>query len=182
MGVCIVTCYTKGVHESHRHLYPCHEPIVSRSPEDFRKDAISAEQEKKPVNGIKGRCFLDEIIQIPIDVPIDAMHQVFLGCGKSIIRALVGSLTKKEISVVEDRIKNIKCPRSFNCKPKSISELMYWKARDFKFFLFHFGSFCLEGLVKEDFQRSFSHLSLSIRLLSLKMIEESHIKAGLLRC
>ena len=44
---------------------------------------------------------------------------------------LEGSLTKEDISVVEDRIQNNDCPRSFNGKSKSISELMYWKARDF---------------------------------------------------
>ena len=88
-----------------RHLCPCHEPSY-RSPEDFRKDATSAEEVNKPSNGIK-ECFLDEIIQTPIQVPIDAKHQVFLGCGKSMTTALVGFLTN--ISVGEDGIKNINC-------------------------------------------------------------------------
>ena len=75
-----LNCYTKDVHENHRHQYPCHEPIVCRSPEDVCEDASLAEKEK------------------------------------TVMEYLEGSLTKEDISVVEDRIKNIDCPRSFNSK------------------------------------------------------------------
>ena len=91
-----LNCYTKDVQENHRHQYPCHEPIVCRSPEDVCKDATLAEKEKKLS-----------------------------------MEYLEGSLTKENISVVENQIQNIDCSRSFNGKSKSISELMYWKARDF---------------------------------------------------
>ena len=171
-----IQCYMRGIHQNHRRLYPCEEPFILRTPENFRKDALTAEREKHIVKGIKGRCFLDEIIEIPHDVPFDAMHQVFLGCAKSITTALVGSLTKRNQLTAEDRLKNIKSPRESHCKPKLLSELMYWKARYFKFFLFHFGSYCLEGLVKDEHHQSFSQLSLSIRLLSMQRITETYIK------
>ena len=51
-----LNCYTEDVHENHRHQYPCHEPIVCRSPEDVCKDATLAEKEKT-VNGISGGLF-----------------------------------------------------------------------------------------------------------------------------
>ena len=41
-----LNCYTKDVHENHRHQNPCHELIVCRSPEDVCKDATLAENEK----------------------------------------------------------------------------------------------------------------------------------------
>ena len=170
-----IYCYMRGIHENHRHLYPCTEPFVCRSPSDFRANAISAEYEKKIVNGIKGRCFLDEIIQIPFDVPIDAMHQVFLGCAKSIIVALVGSLSKHNSVIAEDRLRNCRSPRYLNVKAKPLSELLFWKARDFKCFLFHYGSFCLEGLIQYEFHLSFNQLSYVIRLLSMRKCVESHL-------
>ena len=139
-----------GIHENHRHLYPCEEPIVARA-EDFRRDVNSAQGEKKISNGVKGRCFFDTVIQIPNDVPIDAMYQVFLGCAKSSITALFGSLTKRDVLTAEERIQNIKSPRNLQGKPKPLSKLLFWKARDFKFFLFHYGSFCLQGLVKQEY-------------------------------
>ena len=40
-----IYCYTRGIHENHRHLYPCEEPIVARS-EDFRRDVNSAQRKK----------------------------------------------------------------------------------------------------------------------------------------
>ena len=44
---------------------------------EFRRDALLAEQSKKVVNGIREQCFLNGILEIPDDVPIDAMHQFF---------------------------------------------------------------------------------------------------------
>ena len=77
------------------------EPFVCRSSEEFKRDAIAAQETKTVVNGIKGRCFLDDLIDIPGDVPIDAMHQVHLGCAKSIISALVISLSKHDLPLAE---------------------------------------------------------------------------------
>ena len=152
------------------------EPFVCRSSEEFKRDAIAAQETKTVVNGIKGRCFLDDIIDIPGDVPIDAMHQVHLGCAKSIISALVGSLSKHDLPLAEQRLKNMTSPRNLYCKPKLLSELPYWKARDFKFFLLHYGSFCFEGLVRDHLHRSFNQLSIAIRLLSMRVASETNIK------
>ena len=104
------------------------------------------------------------------------MHQIFLGCAKSIICALVGSLPKRELPLAEQRLKNIKTPRVLCGKPKPLSELSYWKARDFKFFLFHYGSFCLNESVNENLYRSFNQLSVSLRLLSMTVCSETHIR------
>ena len=124
---------------------------------------------------MKGRCFLDELILIPEDVPIDAMHQVFLGCAKSVILALVGSLSKRNLREVEKRLCYIKSPRNRHGKSKPLSEISYWKARDFKFFLFYYGGFCLREFVREDLLISFEKLALSMRLLSLQNIDPAHI-------
>ena len=78
----------RGVHQNHRHIYPCDEPFILRTPESFRNDANTAEREKQIVKGVRGRCFLDEIIETPYDVPFDAMHQVFLGCAEEFREAL----------------------------------------------------------------------------------------------
>ena len=170
-----VYCDMRGVHENHRHIYPCLEPFSYRSAEQFRRDADLAEKSRTTINGIKGRCFLDKFIKIPEDVPIDAMHQVFLGCGKSISTALISSLSKRDLAVVEKRLGNIQSPRNSHGKPKPLSELSFWKARDFKFFLFHYGIYCLRDFVREDLLQSFGQLSIAMRLLSMQEINERHI-------
>ena len=35
-----IYCYTRGVHENHRHLYPCDEEIIQRHKDELLKDAI----------------------------------------------------------------------------------------------------------------------------------------------
>ena len=156
-------------------MYPCDEEIIPRRKDEFLKDAKLAESKKEIVRGIKGRCFLDELISIPDDVPIDAMHQVFLGCAKSIITALLASTAKRNIPSMEKRLKDVKAPRCAHGRPKLLSEMLFWKARDFKLFLFHFGSYCLKDFVEDKYHQSFNQLSVAIRLLSLKEVSTENI-------
>ena len=164
------------MHENHRHLYPCEEEIIERTHDDFMKDANSAQAKNEVVNGIKGRCFLDELIRIPDDVPVDAMHQVFLGCAKSIITALVTSIPKRNVAPFEKRLKGIKTPRSVHGRHKAVSEIMHWKARDFELFLFLFGSYCLQDFVEEPYHQSFNQFSVAMRLLSMEHVTEANIE------
>ena len=131
---------------------------------------------KDSVKGVKGRCFLDELISLPDDVPIDAMHQVHLGCAKSIITALISSVQKRTAATIDERLKKIKTPRSTCGRTKLLSEIAFWKARDFKFFLFHFGTFCLADFIDDQYLQSFNQLSVAIRLLSMKEVTGDNIK------
>lgn len=160
---------------NHRHLYPVEEPFVVRTCPEYERDAALAEKTKQTVRGIKGRCFLTGLIKIPDDVPIDAMHQVFLGAGKLLICSLVRQLSKKNELLLGDRLKAMKCPRLSYGDTKPISEISYWKARDFKFFLFHYGMSGFDGLISSEFGRSFNVFSTAMRLLSMKTVSAQHI-------
>ena len=105
------------------------EFFIYRSSEKFERDAYSAQETKTVVDRIKRRCFPDDLIDIPGDVPFDAEHQVHLGCAKSKFSALVGSLSKHDFPVAKQRLKNMTSPRNLYCKPKLLSELPFWKAR-----------------------------------------------------
>ena len=132
------------------------------------KDASVAEGKNEIVRGIKGRWFIDELFSIRDDVPIDAMHQVFLGCAKSIITALLASTAKRNTTSMGKRLKGVKAPRCAQGRPKLLSEILFWKARDFKLFLFYFGSYCLKDFVQEKYHQSCNQLSVAKRLLFLK--------------
>ena len=125
---------------------------------EFRRDAVLAEQSKKVVNGIREQCFLNGILEIPDDVPIDAMHQ-FLGCAESLICGLMTAVAKGDARVLSEHLSGVKSPTGFLGKPKQLNEIKYWKARDFKFFLLHYGSFCLQDLVGMNRNDSFNKLS-----------------------
>ena len=151
------------------------DAILAEGNNEFSKDAILTEGKNEIVRGIKGHCFLSEIISIPDDVPIDAMHQVFLGCAKSIITALIASTAKRNIVSMEKRLQGVKAPRCAHGRPKLLSEITHWKARDFKRFLFHFGSYCLKDFVEDKYHQSVNQLSVAIRLLSLENVSTENI-------
>ena len=98
--------------------------VMNLSLFELQKGSANTADRKEIVNGVRGRCFPDEIIEIPYDILFDAMHQVFLSCGKLIRNALVRSLTKRDQLTVEYRLKNIKSPRESHGKPKLLSEMM----------------------------------------------------------
>ena len=164
-------CSTKYVHRLIAGTLPL--PFISRIQEGHNFDPGNKNSGKWK----KGRCFLDDLIDIPGDVPIDAMRQVHIGCAKSIISALVGSLSKHDFQVAEQRLKNMTSPGNLYCKPKLLSELPFWKPREFNFFVFHHGSFCFEGLVRDDLDCSFNQFSMiAIRLLSMRVSSDTDIK------
>ena len=104
------------------------------------------------------------------------MHQVFLGCAKSVIVALVGSIAKRDYSAAEERLSNMKSPREACAISKPLAELAFWKGKEFKFFLFPYSSFCLQGAVRPDLHLSSAKLSISIRLLSMRNPCETDIR------
>ena len=80
-------------------LYSADEVFTERSEEDFSRDMRIAEITEKPVRGVKGRSFLKGIVRIHEDVPIDTMHQTYLGPGRTSICGILQSLSKTDIAL-----------------------------------------------------------------------------------
>ena len=73
---------------------------------------------------------------IPWNVPVDPMHQVFLGAAKLLTAALISKIKSK---LVFDRsLLKIMVPYDNLHKPKSVTELSFWKGGDYKFCFFFF--------------------------------------------
>ena len=162
-------CYTKGVYFAKRMTYPVMEPVCRRENCDYEKNAEFQRF------GVKGKSPLHQFFPIPWFVPIDPMHQVFLGCEKILTKALVSKLKSSKIDVSSD-LCNCMVPYESLHKANSLHEIKLWKAADFKLFFFHFGPLLIRKLkFFQPLAESFCRLSLAIRLLSEKEINEAKI-------
>ena len=106
-------------------------------------------------------------MKFPWDCPVDPMHQIFLGTGK-LLSKLIASLAKGSLfQTAEKLLRLVKVLFDIKHRMKSLSEMSFWKAYDFKLPFFHIGplifqkipiarsyfkSFCLLGLHGADSQ------------------------------
>ena len=171
-------CLMIGKREDHRTLYPCTDNAPLRDEKSFSQNAKKAEETKKVVAGIKGQSFLKSHFAFPWDAPVDPMHQIYLGTGKSLTKRFVSSLKKFELSTLNTFLQILRIPNEFLRRPKKVEEISYWKAGDFKLMFLHIipliiGQFkSLADKKKKKYQK----LSLAVRLLSLKQVREEHVK------
>ena len=156
-------------------LYSADEVFTERSEQDFSRDMRIAEITEKPVRGVREKSFLNGIVRIPEEVPIDTMHQVYLGAGRTLICGILQSLLKTNLALLQERLDAIKCPIPVHGHTKCVSELKFWKARDFKYFRLHYGSFCFDGMLPQALFSSFNQLSTAIKLLNLKFVSEKNV-------
>lgn len=106
-------------------------------------------------------------------VPLDYMHLICLGVTKKIIAMwMKGPLdvrlpsTKiKEVSAFLEELK-MSVPKEFVRKPRSLSEINYWKATEYRTFLLYVGPLVLKSVLKTDLYINFMTLHAAIRLLT----------------
>lgn len=105
--------------------------------------------------------------------PIDYMHQVCLGVMKRLLLVWMRG-KKKETKISFLNIDEISSklimlqrfiPRFFARKPRSLHEIDYWKATEFRQFLLYTGKLVLKGILRDDLYDNFMTLSVAISIL-----------------
>lgn len=111
--------------------------------------------------------------------PIDYMHAVCLGVmRKLLISWTSGSLhirlKRRVVLNISNSLESLRAfvPFDFNRKPRSFSELLRWKATEFRSFLLYFGPVILKSYVDIAIYEHFMLLHCSITIL----ISKNHIK------
>ena len=92
---------------------------------------------------------LAQIFSFPADALIDPFFKVFLGTGNTLSKLFLSDLIGKEVVDFNDLLKIFMIPINFQRKPRCVDEIGYWKAIDFKLWLFH-----LIPLASDVFRRS----------------------------
>lgn len=136
--------------------------------ERTHKSVISAMKlavlRKKNVDGIKGLSPLVELkgLNLVWGVPPDYMHCLLLGITKHLTELWVSSVGEayyigRKVQAVNKRLCAIRPPISFSRLTRSLSEISFWKASEWKCWVLYYMLPTLNGILPPAF---FSHASL----------------------
>lgn len=105
-------------------------------------------------------------------VPLDYMHLVCLGVVKKLLKCwrkgpLQFRLGRRDIDEISSRLVGFRkyAPKEFNRKPRTLFELDFWKATEFRSFLLYYGPVVLKGILNPKKYDHFLMLSVSLRIL-----------------
>jgi len=113
---------------------------------------------------------------LPIDmikaVPIDYMHSVCLGTMKRLLKFWVRGkqsvrIPNEKIDDVDKELINLRqyFSSEFVRFPRSLSDIEYWKANEFRTFLLYTGPIVLKGRLRKIFYSHFLKLHCAIKML-----------------
>lgn len=134
------------------------------------------------------------LLELPIDVTstvvLDYMHCVCQGVMKRLLEFWIRG--KKPVRIVEEKKSNISLslfnlrksvPSEFARLPRSLDDLEYWKATEFREILLYTGVIVLRSNLKKEFYEHFLLLVVSIRILISNHIsnENNNLALNLLR-
>lgn len=125
---------------------------------------------------------LSPLIDLPIDLitsfPTDYMHNICLGVMRKLLNTWVGGplnvrLPNRKVQILSQCLINLRpfIPLEFNRKPRSLNELAYWKATEFRTFLIYIGPLVLKDIVDKAIYKNFLLLHVAISIL----ISQKHI-------
>lgn len=136
------TCLVEGTYnaEFRKMTFPIEEDFELRSVISHQRH-----QEKgtisSPCFGVKGRTPLSKLLKLPIQVPYDVMHLIYLGVARRLLSVIVEKRLV-DVSVLSSSISEIKLPHWFRRRPRTLNELCLWKSQEHKQFLLYFSPFC----------------------------------------
>ena len=109
--------------------------------------------------------------------PLDYMHIISLGIVKRILFFLLGKIKSSKfkklnsciIEKINNNIYNLRnyMPKEFSRKPRSLNDIHFWKATEFRQFLLYVGPVVLKDALPNNIYNHFIKLSFSISILLL---------------
>lgn len=114
--------------------------------------------------------------------PLDYMHSVCLGVMKKLILlwrdgSRLFRLTPEKKLILDDRMNEINkkfWPSDFNRKPRSISEVEYWKAKEYRQFLLYIAPVVLHDLLPKHVYCNFLLLKFGIMILLSSFLNKEY--------
>ncbi|KAE8738830.1 hypothetical protein FOCC_FOCC015662, partial [Frankliniella occidentalis] len=114
-------------------------------------------------SGIKGPTTLSYFVSdIFTSTAIDSMHALYLGVTRQILTLLFDHAYRNEKFSVHSKIKEfnermsmIRPPHFVQRHPQGVDKLAYWKATEFRSFLFYYSLFVLCGILPKDYFDNF---------------------------
>lgn len=160
-------CVQKGVRVDRVQTFP----EIDASP----RTNISFRSQENPDHHKDKTPLLDLDVDLISSFPHDYMHLVCLGTMRRLLHSWVGKAKSRKgrmsstdiITLSTHLINSHKhWPSEFNRKPRSLIELDYWKATEFRQFLFYLGPVYLKSVLSKVLYRHFLLLSCGIAILA----------------
>ena len=175
-------CLTEGVNiplepQGHVLAFPYQNELSLRTSENTQRFATTASADE-PVMGVKGPTVLSQLMPDLIQgMGLDRMHGVEGGVVKKVLNLLFNVEHRAQpyslyafIDVINNRLTSIKPPKFVHRMPRSITELVHWKASELKMWFFYYSIPVLQGILREDYFRHYLLLVIGIALLSSDVI------------
>lgn len=152
-----------------------------RSKSQHERDAIRAVSKETIVQGVKGVSLLMllPVFNVIESFPPEYMHSVLLGVVKLFLNAwfhnpagrwYIG--TKKDI--FNSKLTSIQPPCEVTRTPRSINDIKFWKASEFKNFLLYYSMPCLKNLLPTRFYNHWPLLVFAMYIFLSDKITKTH--------
>ena len=163
-------CEQRGLYVDGKVTFPSCENLVLRSDERFRSRVnVEHHHDDSP------------LCRLPIDMvhnfPIDYMHQTCLGVMKRLLVTWIrgkrqNRLSTQQKDMISARLIKLQShiPSIFARKPRTLDDIDYWKATEFRQFLFYTGRVVLKGILSQKHYSNFQILSVAICILTSKRL------------
>lgn len=121
--------------------------------------------------GIKGVCALNTLSRFDVirSVPPDYLHSVLLGVMRFLMNLWFSTTNHgkpwylgNHITRIDEFLLNVKPTNDIRRCPRSLKELKFWRASEYKYFLLYWGPIILRDVLPNDFYNHFMLLSTSI--------------------
>ena len=114
---------------------------------------------------------------------IDYMHCILLNIVRLLVHLWFDSSLhsqawscSKLVSVADERLKSIKPPTVITRAPRSLSERKYWKASEYRSWLFYYSLPIMFGLLPDDYYQHYALLCQAIYTLNSSCITSRDLK------
>lgn len=165
-------------------VYPNAQARDPRTDQETWDNGGQALLVRHPQNGVLGPSALFQLVLNALSsLSIDFMHCQYMGCVKKLIKLWTSSKYSEEpfslrehVKVLERLIMSIKPPHFVQRLPSSIDEcLAFWKASEFRSFLFHYSLPVLHGIMDQNYFQHYSMLVMGLYLLNKDSISEGDL-------
>ncbi|KAK3910766.1 Halomucin [Frankliniella fusca] len=159
-------------------VYPYEPDVPMRTHEQtklFAAEALEARTRNRnaSVSGVKGPSLLTKLVPDIIRCTvIDIMHGCFLGVARLLVDLLFSSSFSTQpwslhhlFDVADEKLKKIKPPSYAARAPRSLKEIKFWKASEYKLFLLYYSVALLHGLMENRYLQHHCKLVSAISLL-----------------
>lgn len=164
-------CKVKGFHEHRRVLYPVDGVYAERTDADFAAMAYDRAEDGDNHQNPHQSPLIGAGLNCVSGVVIDIMHNVYLGAWKRFLHFIFSGpraacrLSNAQKNQLDMRFLGLRLPSEFSRQPRTIFQLDYWKATEYRSSLLYTGIVFLRGIVSEEIYSLYLKLCAAMNIL-----------------